>query len=175
MPNSGEFAGEFTYQEFVMQSDGLGGSQALTTYLMMLPPRPLAVVDGDAAGGLFLVTLVDDRYIRRFYDIGANVATCSAATSTDTWAGLMNWYCVNLGFDGFTLPTISSVYGQPEPDSPLYGASEPNTLMIDAVAANCGGFITLDYDVNYVFQSWNAALAARSRPGCRRPNALPAA
>ena len=171
LPTSGPLSGGFAELPFVMQNDGLGGSQSLSVNMQMLPARPISIVDGDASGGLFIVTLVDDRWYRRFFmtDFLAGVNTCSAASGSAH--GMARPACSTgsptitrrrqYPFTITAYPSgVPSVYGVPEPDSTLYGSSEPETLIIDAIAANIGGFFTLGYDGNYIFQSWNKALAA---------------
>jgi hypothetical protein len=162
------------YAQFVMQNDGLNPNSTGFTYGMyLLPPRPLALVDSDAAGGLWLVTLVDDRWRVRFqsapYTITGFVATCSALTSTDTWSspstgGLLGWFSDNLYISTVNLPTPAAAYGQPEPDSPLYGFGERACTVLDAICANIGGFINPVFPVvpdsdPYAFTTWRQALA----------------
>ncbi len=160
--------------QFVMQNDGLGGTQGISQYLYLLPPRPLAFVDNDAAGGLWLITLVDDRWRNRFmnvpYSVSSFVVTCSASTSTQVWSAnsggsLLNWFTENLYIQTANLPSSSSVavYGQPEPDSALYGIGERACTLIDAICNNIGGFIAPVFPYTngdpYAFTSWHQALA----------------
>src|ERR1700687_2344884 len=61
-----------------------GKRPVVTTKLFMLPPRPLAQIAG--ANGLYLLTLVDDRYF--WWERTADIQVASDGTTT--WASLIS-------------------------------------------------------------------------------------
>lgn len=140
-----------------VRPDATEGQYTVTTDLFMLPPRPLAV-HGSQFEGLFLVTLVDQRYF------WAGDHTSLTVTQDSTWAGLIDQVASDLGIS-VDYGTISPAYGQPEPDSPLWTRDQPAAALLDALAYNVGKVVVrlLDGTVKMVGakESYWSALADR--------------
>lgn len=127
-----------TPQTFVMKAapcspdnpQGLATNYTLTTQMYMLPARPLAE-HGSQFDGLYLVTLVDERYYWQYAGITLHV------TRDTTWSNLIQQLCDEVGvtFLGFTQP---DPYYRPEPDSQLWVNQESAALLMDVAAANVG-------------------------------------
>jgi hypothetical protein len=142
-----------------IKCDGLEGTQYITHPMAMLPPRRIADTS-DLDGGLYLVTLVDDRWWLRSNDTGSLVPSIGGST---TWPLLFSYIEFYLGttLAGYPDPAASA-YGQPEPDSAMYMTGEPAHIALDAVAANVGGFMYANPNSphGYKFRSWNDALTS---------------
>jgi hypothetical protein len=121
-------------------------NHVVSTSLYMLPPRPLAETAG-TLDGLYLVTLVDERYYWQF--------TSSATLhpqAFDTWDDLLQILAgvlgVSLLHDG-----TPAYWGRPEPDSQLWTASENAAVLLDAVALNVGCAVVRNLDGTYELQT----------------------
>ncbi len=102
----------------------------LETSMYMLPPRPLGEHGGQFAG-LYLVTLVDERFFFQNTPVSLHV------DKTSTWESLINQAAIALNIT--ISPTIiETVYGTPELDSPLWTNWESAPILLDALAANIG-------------------------------------
>lgn len=117
----------------------------LETELYMLPPRPLAEhLDGTNGPsryeGLYLITLVDERYYWQSYPFTAQ------PNADKTWARLIQDVQTALGIQTIVHSTIETVYGKPEPDSALWMNSENVCVALDAIAANTGRTVVRKYD-----------------------------
>jgi hypothetical protein len=151
---------------FVMQADpGLGNglNYLLTTNLFMLPPRPLAE-HGGGFDGLFLLTLVDERYWWQY-------ASVSLRPNVNTqWGDLITQVLAALGQPAFA-GAVPAAYGQPEPDSQLWAPAESAAVLLDALAANVGCAVVRQLSGAYQFYSpaQSAAVVALNRPA---PNAV---
>jgi len=125
-----------------------GGPQAyrISTSLYMLPPRPLGELGGSFAG-LYLVTLVDERYTL----FQGTTASLTVMQDT-TWADLITDLADALGIviDPFV---VDPVYSQPEPDSQLWTSQQNAAVLLDAVAANLGRVVVRGLDGTYSLQS----------------------
>lgn len=136
-----------TPQTFKIRSDNPVGDplaqQGVSTAMYLLPPRPLVVFSGQLEG-LWLITLVDERYYWQFRDAGKQ--QISAASST--WANLFTSLATALGI---TLDTgaINSVYGIPAEDSPLFSNFENAAVLLDAAAWNVGKLVVRNFDGTY--------------------------
>ena len=119
---------------------------SLSTSMYMLPPRPLGEAD-KKFDGLFLVTLVDER----FY-FGGSPITLRPNTSS-TWTGLINQCATNLGITLTITSAISSDYGQPEPDSPLWCNFENAAILLDALATNVGRVVIRNFNGTYTLNT----------------------
>ena len=158
LPTTGGLAGGFAYGTLRLKADGLGGTQSVSAEMFLLSVCPLTGLAGDEQ--LCLVTLVDERYLKRFDEQDGPAPLCSSADGTDDWPDLAYWHYANFG--GMTPHplVVDSAYGSPEPDSAMYGNAS-QVVKLDAIAANIGGFFTRDWDGgNYLFQRWDAALTA---------------
>lgn len=117
---------------------GSSANYTVTTQMYMLPPRPLAEHDAKY-DGLYLVTLVDERY----YFQGTPV-TLHLGKDT-TWTSLIAQLANALGTTVSSESNIQAVYSQPEPDSQLWANGEGAAFLLDAVAANLGRTVTRPY------------------------------
>src|SRR3990167_5876396 len=135
---------------FIMKAVPVGATTtntySLSTSMYMLPPRPLGEAD-KKFDGLFLVTLVDER----FY-FGGSPITLRPDTSS-TWTGLINQCATNLGITITITSAISSVYGQPEPNSPLWCNFENAALLLDALATNVGRVVIRNLNGTYTLNT----------------------
>ncbi len=113
--------------------------------LFMLPSRPIGQHDAGGMEGLWLVTLVDERYLWQYRGAG-NLEPKTGprpdddpATDPDlgTWDGVLNFLSSALGIR-MTFQPVDEVYLGPEPDSHLYSQYENAAVLLDAVAANVG-------------------------------------
>lgn len=145
-----------------LNSGGSYTDYQVTTQLYMLPPKPLAE-HGGQYDGLFLVTLVDER----FYFRGTPVRLhCNSST---TWLDLLTELRDALGITITNLATFSSeeVYGQPEADSQLWTNFEIASLLLDVVAANLGRVVVRNLSGSY---SLLTPLESRNRAILNRGN-----
>jgi len=138
--------------EFVMKcmpsSASNGSSTAdytITTEMYMLPPHNL-VEHGGRFDGLYLVTLVDDRYYLQDY-----VATLHYAQDA-VWADLLDDLAAVLGIT-LTYDDVEEVYSRPDGDSQLWTTNESATVLLDAVAFNIGRVVVRKLDGTYELQS----------------------
>jgi hypothetical protein len=88
----------------------------------MLPPRPLAELGG-SFDGLYLVTLVDERYYWQ------NMPVRLPIQQGMTWDYLLNELAIVLGIVLYTNSPIEDVYGKPELDSQLWTCQESATTL----------------------------------------------
>ncbi len=121
----------------------------VNTLMRMLPPRPL----GEHAGGLdglFLVTLVDDRYYNTSIPVSLRV------TSTTQWTDLIT--ALSLAMEvTISYSSIPIAYSQPEPDSQLWCNVESAATLLDAVAYNLGRVVVRNLDGTYTLQTFQEA------------------
>ena len=145
-------AGTFSIRNDVTESEG-----AVETSMYLLSAFPVAV-DADGVGTLFLVTLVDERYYWHQCE-SAGVITCTGSTSD--WSEIIDQIATRLGIT-LTYSAISSDYGYPEPDSPIYSNYESAAVLLDMAAANVGCAVVRAMDGTYSLQRWSDAVAAVS-------------
>lgn len=123
-------------------------SYTLTSPLYMLPPRPIAE-HGGTFDGLYLVTLIDERY---YWPNSSSILHCSRAT---TWFNLLEQMQQILGitilYNGLALTasSIPAVYGQPEIDSQLWVNGESASTLLDAIAYNIGTVFVRNLNATY--------------------------
>ncbi len=139
----------------------LEASYTLSSLMYVLPPRPLAE-HGGRYDGLFLITLVDERY----YGIGT---PCSLTVSEGTtWDTLLTALGASLGLS-LSYSALDAVYGVPEPDSQLWANKEDAAVLLDAVACNLGRVVVRDLDGTYHLythaESYALAVANRGNAG----------
>jgi hypothetical protein len=161
---------------FVM-SDGTG--RAIGN-LALLPPQPLLGLDG--AADLYLVTLVDRRYLGNTFLF--HPTAVSNFGSAGTWAGMIGGAAdaatfggpVTITNDGISTASPAAVYGTPEIDSDLYAWDGPGGVQADASLDSCGmllvadmagsistPYMTLRYDATPGFTAAARAAAAPDR------------
>lgn len=156
----GTQAATFTMKAAPVSPDnpnGVAGPYTLSTSMFMLPGRPLAE-HGGGYDGVYLITLVDERYYWRGTPVSLTVRAWS------TWDDLISDLGAALGVS-VAYSTIEAVYGRPEPDSQLWCRSAPAPLLLDAVAANLGRVVVrrLDGSVRLLTYSESAAVASANR------------
>ncbi len=132
---------------FVMQADPLspeillGKNHQVSDQLFMLPPRPIGQHDAGGMEGLWLVTLVDERYFFQFADAGSiemrTQSTTIQGLDPSMWSGLLAILANALGIM-LDVPQIQSAYLSPEPDSHFYSQNENPAVLLDSAAANVG-------------------------------------
>lgn len=138
----------------------------LTSKMYMLPPRPL----GETAGkfdGLYLVTLVDERYYWQRIPVSlAGSLRLDSWNATD-WLTLINNVLNTLGVgpaDASQLPPTYAASG-PELDSQLWTNFEPAPIVLDALCANIGRTLVRSLEGTYsvLMPGESAATAATNR------------
>lgn len=137
---------------FIMQAVPVvafnAGSYKLSTSMYMLPPRPLGEEADKKFDGLFLITLVDER----FYFGGSPVTL--RPTATTTWDALITQCASALGISPIVYSTIPAAYGQPQPDSPLWCNFENAAILLDAIATNVGKVVVRNFDGTYSLKTY---------------------
>lgn len=121
----------------------------LKTNLYMLPPRPLAE-HGNQFDGLYLITLVDERYQGQYLPISFHI------TNTTTWDDLISQLAVAQNIQISYAP-IPAAYGQPSSDSQLWMNQETVGPVFDAIAANLGRVVVRNLDGTYKLQTYEQA------------------
>ncbi len=113
----------------------------LRSLMYMLPPRPMAE-HGGRFDGLYLVTLVDERYYWQ------NTPCTLRVRQGSTWDSLLNSakLALNIVFD---YSVVSPDYGVPEPDSQLWTNSESTPVILDAIGYNIGRSFVRDLNQTY--------------------------
>ena len=124
---------------------GFLGSSAkaygISTQMTMLPGRPIGET-GDSTDGLYLVTLVDERFHWQYSPASL------MPTGVTTWDDLIATIAATLGIT-VTYSAIPTAYGHPSPDSQLWAQSEDVATLFDAVAMNVGRTVVRNYDGTY--------------------------
>lgn len=120
----------------------------LQTSLFLLPPRPLAE-HGTAYDGLYLVTLVDERWYWQYR--GVNLKPQAGPAGRTSWKDLLDLVKDELSIS-FAV-SAAAVYLDPEPDSQLFGSQENATILLDALAFNIGRQFVRKLDGTYVLES----------------------
>ncbi len=140
---------------FIIQSEGGDAIGQFQNKMLMLPPIPLAGIGQDDPQ-IFLVTLVDERYLFHQWD-GAGVITCTALTTTGSWSDLLASIAGTMGIT-LTFNPVEPVYGVPEPDSAIYTNWESPAVLLDAVAANIGRVVVRSDYLTYRLLTWEEAI-----------------
>ncbi len=113
----------------------------LTSSMYMLPARPLAE-HGGQYDGLYLVTLVDERYYWNYTSVTLRV------TRGTTWPMLIDQLANTLDIV-LNYSLVSSNYAYPEPDSQLWVNLEDANTLLDAIAFNLGRIVVRNLDGRY--------------------------
>jgi hypothetical protein len=117
------------------------GGNVIQTPMIFLSARPVASFAGNP--GLFLVTLVDERYFFQY----APMPVPNINPDT-TWESLMT-DCSGALQISLQLDTISTNYPEPEIDSDLNLQYENAAILLDACAYNTGTTIVRRFDGTY--------------------------
>lgn len=134
---------------------GLG--YTVNSFMYMLPPRPLGETLG--AEGLFLITLIDERYY--FQYVPATTIDCfpTGSTYTGTWVDwqfIIDRLAFTLGISLTFSPSVLEApplgYTGPEIDSPLWSNAENAATLLDAVAYNLGCKVVRNLNGTYTLQ-----------------------
>lgn len=125
----------------------------ITTDLYLLPPKPLSSLGGPA-NGLWLITLVDERYFWQYRNAGLR-----HITGSDTWTGLLTTVASALGIT-LAQGSIDAGFGNPAEDSQLYSNHENAAVYLDALAANVGKLVVRNLDGTYKLETPVEAQAA---------------
>lgn len=96
--------------------------------MYLMPPRPLSEHPG--CEGLYLVTLVDERWYWQF-----KPATLRVYADTE-WLDILSDLGAALGIS--VTGVVDPIFLRPEADSPLWANAESAPQLLDAVAANLG-------------------------------------
>lgn len=129
------------------------GRKSVSTYLYMLPARLITQPD-PAAGSLWLITLVDQRYFWWFSS--SNIAVTAGTT---TWTNLYNLLAAELGIS-ITIDAVDSRYLKP-PDTFSY-LERPVGLILDSVASSVGQRMVFGLDGSIRAMSSDSSLAAHA-------------
>ena len=118
-------------------TSGAEGYYTLQSPMYLLPPRPLGECGFPGAtsskfDGLYLVTLVDERYFGQYASVQIHI------DQSTTWSSLVVFLSESLGYPVNFPPTFADVYGKPDPDSPLWTNYENASFLLDSVANNVG-------------------------------------
>lgn len=112
----------------------------LTTNMYMLPARPLGE-QGGQFDGLYLVTLVDERYHWQSSSMSLRIK------QNKTWNSLLVEIASELGIA--ITAGVSSVYLAPEPDSQFWSNLESTPALLDAIAFNVGAQVVRSLNGTY--------------------------
>lgn len=135
-------------------------NEQVETDVYVLPPTPLSGIRGlsqeeTGTESLYLLTIVDQRYMWWFTNVG-NLQI----TSSSTWVSLYENFKTILEID-FEWDTINSAYLAPSTAFNL--PYEPLPIVMDAVAYNVGQRIVANYDGSIYAQNYQTALTAMQK------------
>lgn len=158
-PATGSLGRSFKSRDFIMEMSPLSPdnptddaiSYTVTSKMFMLPPRPVA--ENKGFDGLFMVTLVDDRWWFQGTPVSLTV------NQNTTWADLLSSLASALSID-LTHSAIPAVYAKPNADSPLFSRMENAAILLDAVAWNVGCVVVRNLNGSYQLQTHAEARAA---------------
>lgn len=139
-----------TPQSFVMSQ----GTVTLTTSLYALPIKPLAKISGQP--GLYLLTLVDERYFWQFQAFPNE-------TGTFQWVDLVTALILSLSITPI-IPSFSSNYGGSCFWSEWQQKYQNSALMLDGALRNVGCSLAKDLDGTYHIYTISDSKALVSRP-----------
>src|SRR5579859_637678 len=123
------------------QPTDIDPTPGITTNMYMLPPRPLLQTD-DGRDGLYLVTLVDERYYAHLNH------TTVHFDNAEAWSDYFTSLATALGIT-LTVPTISASYGFPSLDSSLWATGENPAYLMDAAAWAVSCTVVRNFDGTY--------------------------
>lgn len=125
------------------------------TDMYLLPPRPLAE-HGGTFDGLFLVTLVDERWYWQWSNASLQPWEPPVRAARTTWESLLETLATALGIE-LTLPEIDGGFLYPEPDSQLWASKENAAVLLDAVAHNLLLTVVRNLDGTYQLMTDSAS------------------
>ncbi len=129
--DGGRYQGTFIMKVAPIAPGNLAATDfTLQTLMYLLPPRPLAE-HGGKFDGLYLVTLVDERYHWQYSPVSLHVNRQS------TWDSLLQQIQVALNTTVSYTP-IPDAYLAPDPDSHVWANMENAAVLLDAIAYNIG-------------------------------------
>lgn len=131
--------------------DDEGGGQ-IQTQMYLLPARPLQQTEGDRPAGLWLLTLVDERYFWHF-----RAANLSVSQGFTTWGDLYEEIALQLGI-GLDVDPIGDYLF---PHERLGTAYEDLPALLDAVALSTGLRIVRQLDGTV--RAWSAGRSKTSQ------------
>lgn len=130
----------------------------LETDLYMLPPRPLAE-HGNQFDGLYLITLVDERYYWQ------NTPITLRIDNSTTWNSLIAQLADSLNVT-IRPPLVDTAYSKPEADSQLWVNAENAPALLDAIALSVGRVVVRSFDGSYdLFSPTDSAALVESSRG----------
>lgn len=127
----------------ILPDDPSASNYSITTPMYMLPPRCLGETGG-GLDGLYLITLVDERWYWQW----KQVTLGNLLTKDTTWAELVSAIGTALGVS-ISGGSADPAYFQPEQDSQLWSNSENAAVLLDSVAANIGKVVVRALDGSY--------------------------
>lgn len=138
------YQGKPLVMKVLPESPGLGSNSQyiVTSTMFMLPPRPLAE-HGGQYDGLYLITLVDERYYFQWSPVSLRVKEGT------TWQGLIAQIGNILGIT-ITYNISSFPDTLPEPDSQFWTNQESAARLLDAIAYNLSATVVRNLDGTYV-------------------------
>jgi hypothetical protein len=128
---------------------------SISSPMYMLPPRPLgeqgttlsqAIKGGGSLDGLYLITLVDERYFWRRHPISFDI------DQNFTWAGVLKTIANTLGIS-LSYQSIPAAYGRPESDSQLDVSYGPAPVLLNAIACTLGLVLVRSLNATYQLMS----------------------
>jgi hypothetical protein len=158
---------------FVMRADDIthtDNAGGITTNLFMLPPRPLGVTSSTLPREpLYLLTLVDERYLWTFQSIPK-----LHNDELETWDMFLTTVTQTLGISVGTGGAFEDVYLSPETDSDLYSNYEAAPQLLDAIGWNTGRTFVRYFDGSYAYVKTSdaAAFQTANRPSSPRYRAF---
>ena len=146
-------------------SRGTGvANRAISLPMCLLPPRPVTIKntgsDGKALPRLYLLPLVDRRYLWQYVDAGPLTVTCNT-----TWQDVIDQLEGQLGIDLSNAP-VSSAWLRPDPVE-LTRQYENAAVLLDAVAWNVGQRVVPELDGSFRMMSWTTSTATYATNGTK--------
>jgi hypothetical protein len=148
--------------------DALGAAPySIITNMYMLPPRPLAEHGGNF-DGLYLITLVDERFWWQFSPVSLmapqfphdafDTLLARLTIGESSWQQILFSLAEALGIF-LLLDPIDPAYVVPERDSPFWCNYENAAQLLDAVAANVGAVFVRKFNGTYILRSTTQSIS----------------